>query len=141
MGQSVQIPNKSHFKLNEVCGITGVKPYVLRFWESEFPEISPEVSNDGQKIYSHQDIEAVALVKKLLFEEKLTIEKAKMELSLVYRPQEEPVIQQQPEKAPDPQKGGLLLQAQDLEDLKLAKVKLEGLVARTQELKGQLVLN
>jgi len=78
----VNIPNKELFKLNEVCGLLGVKPYVLRFWESEFPEIDPTVTDDGVKNYSQEDIEAVALIKKLLFEDKLTIEKAKGEIAL-----------------------------------------------------------
>lgn len=81
MIEAMNIPEKSHFKLNEVCGITGVKPYVLRFWESEFNEISPIVSSSGQKLYEHKDIEAIAYIKKLLFEDKLTVERAKRELS------------------------------------------------------------
>lgn len=78
----LNIPNKSHFKLNEVCGLTGVKPYVLRFWESEFEQIEPIMSSSGQKLYEHKDIEAIAFIKKLLFEEKLNIEEAKRELLL-----------------------------------------------------------
>lgn len=76
----IEIPNKSSFKINEVCALTGVKSYVLRFWESEFPEIAPIVSSSGQKLYEHKDIEAILFVKKLLFEDKLTIERAKAEL-------------------------------------------------------------
>ncbi|OUR97000.1 hypothetical protein A9Q84_11740 [Halobacteriovorax marinus] len=82
MGAQIEIPNKSHFKLNEVCSLTGVKPYVLRFWESEFDHISPILSSSGQKLFEHKDIEAIAYIKKLLFDDKLTIEKAKMELDL-----------------------------------------------------------
>lgn len=76
----IEIPNKSSFKLNEVCGLTGVKSYVLRFWESEFEEIAPLVSTTGQKLYEHRDIEAILMIKKLLFEDKLTIERAKAEM-------------------------------------------------------------
>lgn len=73
------IPQKSHFKLDEVCSLTGVKPYVLRFWESEFSEISPLVSSSGQKLYQHSDIDAIFKVKSYLFEKKWTIEQAKKE--------------------------------------------------------------
>jgi DNA-binding transcriptional MerR regulator len=73
----IEIPNKSSFKINEVCALTGVKSYVLRFWESEFPEISPFISSSGVKLYEHRDIEAILMIKKLLFEDKLSIEKAK----------------------------------------------------------------
>jgi len=80
MSDSVEIPNKSSFKVSEVCAITDVKSYVLRFWESEFPEISPLISSSGQKIYEHRDIEIVLLIKKLLFEQKMSIEEVKGEL-------------------------------------------------------------
>ncbi len=73
----IEIPNKSSFKINEVCALTGVKSYVLRFWESEFPEIAPIMSSSGAKLYEHRDIEAILLIKKLLFEEKYSIEKVK----------------------------------------------------------------
>lgn len=76
----IEIPNKSSFKINEVCALTGVKSYVLRFWESEFAEIAPMTSSSGQKLYEHRDIEAILLVKKLLFEDKMTIERAKAEM-------------------------------------------------------------
>jgi DNA-binding transcriptional MerR regulator len=73
----LEIPNKSHFKLNEVCGLTGVKPYVLRFWESEFDDISPEISGGGEKLFSPKDIESIAIIKELLFTKKMNIEEAK----------------------------------------------------------------
>ncbi len=81
MQETLEIPNKSMFKLNEVCGLTGVKPYVLRFWESEFVEIDPIISSSGQKMYDPKDIEAIATLKNLLFLDKLNIEQAKAELS------------------------------------------------------------
>lgn len=77
----IQLPQKSHFKMDEVCGLTGVKPYVLRFWESEFPEIKPALSSSGQKLFSYRDVEVIYHIKQLLFEEKLNIEQAKMKLS------------------------------------------------------------
>lgn len=76
----IEIPNKSAFKLNEVCSITGVKPYVLRFWESEFDEIEPISSSTGQKLYSPNDIEVIATVKDLLFNQKMSIEEARYKI-------------------------------------------------------------
>jgi DNA-binding transcriptional MerR regulator len=70
-------PSKSNFKFNEVTSMTGVKPYVLRFWESEFDQISPKMNENGQKIYAQADIVAIDKVKKLLFEDKLSIPQAK----------------------------------------------------------------
>ena len=79
----IEIPNKSSFKINEVCALTGVKSYVLRFWESEFTEIAPIMSSSGQKLYEHRDIEAILLIKKLLFDDKFTIERAKFEMKIL----------------------------------------------------------
>lgn len=80
--ESIEIPNKSVFTTDEVCSLTGVKPYVLRFWENEFEEISPILSTSGKKLFEHKDIEAIVVAKKLLYEEKLTVEKARVELAL-----------------------------------------------------------
>ncbi len=74
------IPNKSNFKFQELTPITGVKPYVIRFWETEFPEISPVMGDSGQKLYARKDVETILRIKKLLFEEKLTIPEAKIQL-------------------------------------------------------------
>jgi DNA-binding transcriptional MerR regulator len=71
------IPNKSNFKFQELTPITGVKPYVIRFWETEFLEIAPVNSDSGQKIYARKDVEAIFKIKKLLFDEKMTIAEAK----------------------------------------------------------------
>lgn len=75
------IPNKSNFKFQELTPITGVKPYVIRFWETEFPEIDPVSSEGGQKIYSRSDVEAILKIKKLLFEDKLSIPDAKKQMA------------------------------------------------------------
>jgi DNA-binding transcriptional MerR regulator len=83
MFEPIEIPNKSSFKINEVCALTGVKSYVLRFWESEFTEIAPMISSTGLKVYVHRDIEAILLIKKLLFEDKLTIERARGEMKIL----------------------------------------------------------
>jgi DNA-binding transcriptional MerR regulator len=75
------IPNKSSFKFQELTPITGVKPYVIRFWETEFPEIDPVTSDSGQKIYARKDVEAILKIKRFLFEEKLSIPEAKLKMS------------------------------------------------------------
>lgn len=84
MHSEITIPNKSLFKLDEVCSLISVKPYVLRFWESEFEQIAPILSSSGQKLFEHKDIEAAIIVKELLFEKKMTIENAKFELDKIY---------------------------------------------------------
>lgn len=74
------IPNKSNFKFQELTPITGVKPYVIRFWETEFEDIAPVMSDQGQKLYARKDVEAILKIKKLLFDEKLSIPEAKANL-------------------------------------------------------------
>lgn len=61
----------------QICEMTGVRPYLLRFWESEFEEIHPQIKEDGQKIYSEADLMTIRRVKELLLDEKLTIERAR----------------------------------------------------------------
>ena len=81
---------KSLFKFDEVSNITGVKSYVLRFWEAEFSEIAPLVSSTGEKIYGERDIDAVLTIKRLMFDEKKTIEEAKLEIRRVLSPEVTP---------------------------------------------------
>ena len=54
-----KIPNKLFFKIGEVCEITDTQPYVLRYWESEFPALAPAKNSSGQRIYRRRDIETV----------------------------------------------------------------------------------
>ncbi len=80
-GQSqVEIPDKVFFRIGEVARITGVKPYVLRFWESEFKSLKPAKSGSGQRRYRRGDIEHVLRIKELLWERKFTIAGARDEL-------------------------------------------------------------
>ena len=75
-----QIPNKLFFKIGEVCEITDTQPYVLRYWESEFPALAPAKNTSGQRIYRRRDIETVLRIKQLLYEEGFTIAGAKKRL-------------------------------------------------------------
>lgn len=75
-----QIPNKLFFKIGEVCEITDTQPYVLRYWESEFPALAPAKNSSGQRIYRRRDIETVLRIKELLYEEGFTIAGAKKRL-------------------------------------------------------------
>ena len=77
-----RIPNKLFFKIGEVCEITDTQPYVLRYWESEFPALAPAKNSSGQRIYRRRDIETVLRIKQLLYEEGFTIAGAKKRLEL-----------------------------------------------------------
>lgn len=78
--ESFNLPSKSHFKAEEVTQLTGVKPYVLRFWESEFDALKPVTGSTGHKIYTAEDVKQILIIKGLLFDRKLTINEAKREL-------------------------------------------------------------
>ena len=71
---------KIYYRIGEVAKITGVKPYVLRYWESEFRWMAPQKSRSKQRLYKKKDIEMVLLIKKLLYQERYTIAGARQRL-------------------------------------------------------------
>lgn len=79
-GADTVIPDKLYFKIGEVSQVTGVEPYVLRYWESEFRIVSPERSRSRQRLYTRKDLELILEIKRLLYEERYTIEGAKKRL-------------------------------------------------------------
>jgi DNA-binding transcriptional MerR regulator len=72
--------NKRFFRIGETSRIIGVRSYVLRYWEKEFQSIRPKRADSRQRTYQREDIETIIEIKKLLYEEKLTIEGAKKRL-------------------------------------------------------------
>ena len=76
----VEIPDKIFFKIGEVSKITGIKPYILRYWESEFSIIRPQKNRVGQRVYKKKDLERILEIKKLLYDERYSIEGAKKKI-------------------------------------------------------------
>ena len=76
-----EIPDKLFFKISEVCDIVGVEPYVLRFWETEFPNFAPQKSKSGHRVYKRKDVENVLRIKELLYDRGFTIAGARKLLS------------------------------------------------------------
>ncbi|MEX2467419.1 MAG: MerR family transcriptional regulator [Gemmatimonadota bacterium] len=74
------IAKKVYYAIGEVCDLTGLKPHVLRYWESQFDVLNPTKNRAGNRVYRTKEIELVLLVKHLLYEEKYTIEGAKQRL-------------------------------------------------------------
>jgi len=68
------LPDKTYFKIGEVARLADIKTSVLRYWETEFPFLCPEKSSAGQRLYTKENIELVQQIKKLLYQEKYTIE-------------------------------------------------------------------
>ena len=91
-----QIPNKLYFKIGEVSSLLTVEPYVLRFWETEFPKLAPKKTDKGQRMYRRKDVELLLQIKHLLYEKKYTIEGARQFLQgLSKAPAKAPVAQTQ----------------------------------------------
>src|SRR5213082_3977770 len=76
----VVIPEKLYFRIGEVARLCKLPAYVLRFWETEFPQLKPVKSSTGQRMYRRKDVEAVLRIKKLLYEEGFTIAGARQQL-------------------------------------------------------------
>jgi DNA-binding transcriptional MerR regulator len=76
----IMVPDKLYFRIGEVSRLCRLPAYVLRFWETEFPQLRPIKSSTGQRMYRRKDVEAVLRIKKLLYEEGFTIAGARQQL-------------------------------------------------------------
>ncbi|HEY7096285.1 MAG TPA: MerR family transcriptional regulator [Terriglobales bacterium] len=76
----IVIPEKLYFRIGEVARLCRLPAYVLRFWETEFPQLKPVKSSTGQRMYRRKDVENVLRIKKLLYEEGFTIAGARQQL-------------------------------------------------------------
>ena len=79
-GEPDEAADKRYYRIGEVSRITEVKPYVLRYWESEFRWMAPQKSRSKQRLYRRRDIDIILLIKKLLYEQRFTIEGARRKL-------------------------------------------------------------
>ncbi len=87
MGESLQkeLPFKLFYKIGDASKIVGVEPYVLRFWEKEFPFLKPKKTKGGQRLFTKKEIELLLQIKKMLYEEKYTIEGVRKKLNKIYQ--------------------------------------------------------
>ena len=74
------IAKKEYYSMGEVCSLTGLRPHVLRYWETQFDVLHPVKNRAGNRVFRAGDIEQVMLVKHLLYEQKYTIEGARQKL-------------------------------------------------------------
>src|SRR5271169_1719979 len=80
------IPDKLYFRIGEVAKLCRLPTHVLRFWETEFPQLKPVKSSTGQRMYRQRDVESALRIKKLLYEEGFTIAGARQQLRAESRP-------------------------------------------------------
>src|SRR5688500_5113250 len=75
-----RVQKRLYYKIGEACKELGIQPYVLRYWETEFPALSPNKSRSGQRVYSEKELAVIRRIKELLYEEGYTIAGAKKKL-------------------------------------------------------------
>ncbi|MBN2187917.1 MAG: MerR family transcriptional regulator [Chitinispirillaceae bacterium] len=80
-GSDMITAGKIYYSISEVCGQIGVEPHVLRYWESEFPQLRPKKNRAGNRAYRDKDIEIVKTIRHLLYEDGFTIPGAKKKLA------------------------------------------------------------
>lgn len=81
MSSNPHQPSKLFYRIGEVSRLTGLEPYVLRYWETEFPQLRPEKGKSGQRLYKKKDLDHILRIKQLLYEEGYTISGAKKKMS------------------------------------------------------------
>jgi DNA-binding transcriptional MerR regulator len=77
-----RIQKRLYYKIGEACKELGIQPYVLRYWETEFPALAPSKSRSGQRVYSEKELEIIRRIKQLLYDEGYTIAGAKKKLEV-----------------------------------------------------------
>ncbi len=77
---TISFPDKLFYKIGEVSKIVDVEPYVLRYWETEFPFLKPRKNKSGQRVYVKKDVELLLTIKDLLYRERYTIEGVRKQL-------------------------------------------------------------
>src|SRR4051812_47094671 len=84
------IAPREYYSISEVCDLVGLKPHVLRYWETQFPVLNPSKNRSGNRVYQRKEIKLILLVKHLLYKEKYTIDGAKQRLEQLRRGGEMP---------------------------------------------------
>jgi DNA-binding transcriptional MerR regulator len=92
--ENPEIPDKLYFRIGEVAKLAGIKPYVLRFWETEFNGLGPKKSGTGHRLYRRKDVEMVLEIKRLLYDRRYTIEGARKVLESKPKRQSPPPAKQ-----------------------------------------------
>jgi DNA-binding transcriptional MerR regulator len=109
----VIVPDKLYFRIGEVSSLCSLPAYVLRFWETEFPQLKPVKSSTGQRMYRRKDVENVLRIKKLLYEEGFTIAGARQQI----KSEQKSGKKQTPLPFPSPSNGDLKQIRQGLHEI------------------------
>ena len=116
---------KLYYSIGEVCKLTGLKSYVLRYWETEFRELRPPKNRAGNRTYRKKDIDTILRIKELLYDKKFTIEGARNQLAITPQIVDQPIEKstdkeekadkstEKKEKSPSPKETAVLLEVRD----------------------------
>ena len=96
------IPDRLYFKIGDVARLLKVEPYVLRFWESQFPQLKPNKSGTGQRLYRKRDVEIAVEIKRLVYGEGYTLSGARQALGQARRAETQPATPAKTPKAAAP---------------------------------------
>jgi DNA-binding transcriptional MerR regulator len=99
------VAQKEYYSISEVCDLVGLKPHVLRYWETQFPLLNPSKNRSGNRVYQRKEIKLILFVKHLLYEDKFTVEGAKQKMEQLRKGGE---LQIETKKVLDRQMVGLL---------------------------------
>lgn len=80
---------KLYYSISEVCSMTGLKPHVLRYWETAFPMLKPSKNQSGNRVYKKEDIGLIKLISRLLYDERYTIDGARQKIEEMDDPEEQ----------------------------------------------------
>lgn len=94
------LPDKKYFKIGEVAALIGVEPHVLRYWQTQFPQVKPQKSRSGHRLYRRRDVEALLMVRELLHVQRFTIAGARQALRSLTRGEAADVASEQPSLLP-----------------------------------------
>ena len=113
-----RIARREYFSIGEVCEMAGLKPHVLRYWETEFPTLRPKKNRAGNRNYRPKDVKAILVIRDLLYKEKFTISGARKKLQEHYG-NPDPIIKQMQIPFSDPHARHMLLTIrEELEELR-----------------------
>ncbi len=124
----IEIPNKLFFRIGEVCKLLQLEPYVLRFWETEFPTLAPTKGANGRRMYRKKDVEMVCSIKTLLYEHGFTIAGAKKVLSNRNHELQQDLLQQDLERPRPVRQAASSPRPASIERLDRVKADLRGIL-------------
>src|SRR5713101_3941753 len=90
-----EIPDKLFFRIGEASDLLGLEPYVMRYWETEFPTLNPKKSSTGHRLYRRKDVELLLKIKHLLYERRFTIDGARQYLQTEARSAHQKEVKQE----------------------------------------------